>query len=222
MEYLQLLDGTGDKDRTDLFADVDQTWGRVAGGAAVEQVLAKAEDNFRVGEPTAILPELIEALRLMRALPHSRYRDSKLPALEQLIADVMGVYVETTAADSLATPGQTIALEYEAVVRKELPKATRLQSVRFMGGGDTVEVVVLDALKLNEGLTGKAQLKMGQGTSNPYWLEGKATEGMYAVPGYDLRGLGENPPVATALFSFMVDGQVIDVTTPVLLQKDLP
>ncbi len=222
MEYLQLLDGATDEDRTDLFAGVDQTWGRVAGGAAVERVLAKAEDKFRVGEPAAILPELIEALRLVRALPHGRYRDSKLPALQQLIADVMGVYVETTATDSLATPGQTIGLEYEAVVRKGLPETTRLQSVRFAGGGDTVEVAVLDALKVNEGLSGKARLRVGQRTSSPYWLAGEATEGMYAVPGYDLRGLGENPPAATAQFSFTVDGQVVELTTPVLYKKTYP
>ena len=217
-EYLRLLAGEDADDRTDLFAGVDATWSRVPGGAAVAAALARAEADFDPADPSTAVPELLEAQRLLGALPpDDRYVSAKLPALRRLIADCLGVYFEATAADSLAAPGAELAVAYELTARAgELP--VRLAEVAL--GGATLRP---DAPATNEApLTGELTATVPARTANPYWLEGEATPGMYAAPGYDLRGLGENPPALTATAVLEVDGRAVPLQTPVQYKRTYP
>ena len=222
LEYLKLLAGPNDGARVDLFAGIDQTWSRVPGAEAVGQVLAKAERAFDVAAPARVLPELLEARRLMRALPPGRYRDSKLPALDRLIADLLGVYAEATTADSLATPDQQLQLEYELVARNLGEHELQLTGLRAAGGAADSQRDTLVALEDNRRHTGTLAVTLGPGTSNPYWLEGEATEGMYAAPDFGLRGLGENPAAATVTFALRVDGEPLALEVPVRHKRTYP
>ena len=221
-EYLRLLAGDNAEDRSDLFAGIDQSWARLPGGAAVGQVLAKAEQNFDVSRPAKILPQLLEARRLMQDLPPSRYRNVKLPALNRLIADVLGIYAEAVATDSIASPGQTLAIDYEIIARNADAHQLSLTQLGLHNGSATTPFDTVAQLMPNKRLSGKTSLTLGTHTSNPYWLEGQATEGMYAAPGYDLRGRGENPPAATVVVSLTVDQQPVRLEVPVLYKRTYP
>ncbi len=222
-EYLKLLAGANDEQRKDLFAGVDQTWNRVAGGAALAQVLAKAEQNFDVAAPSRILPQLLEAQRLLKALPAGRYRDSKLPKLNQLIADVLGIYVEAIASDSIATPGQQLNVNYELIARNPGTHRLEYKGLSLLSAGASATRLDTSAQLLgNVRLSRRAQMSLGGGSSNPYWLEGVASEGMYAAPGFDLRGLGENPPAAKATFALLIDGAPLELAVPVQFKRTYP
>ena len=218
-EYLELLAGENAEDRGDLFAGVDDSWSRVEGGAAVERVLARAEESFDPAHPALVVPDLVEALLLMRALPPGRYTRTKVPALERLIADCLGVYAEATAPDTLLTPGQRTEVAYEVTARSPaLPVGLRnlhIATATLGGNGETT-------LPSNEALTGELSLRVPSATSNPYWLETAGSEGMYPAPGYELRGLGENPPPLTATFTLEVLGAEVPITAPVLYKATYP
>ena len=218
-EYLKLLAGEGADDRSDLLAGVDATWDRVEGGAAVARALAKAEAAFEPAHPALIVPDLLEALRLMRELPPSRYTRTKLPALERLIADCLGVYAEAIAPDTLVTPGQRIAVAYEVTARSSaLPVALRNLSIAnaTLGGNGPGN------LPSNEPLTDELSVRVPSATSNPYWLDSVGTLGMYPAPGYDLRGLGENPDPLRATFTLEALGTEFRVEAPVRYKATYP
>ncbi len=216
-EYLKLLAGDNADDRGRLFADVDDSWARVAGGAELGGVLAEAERDFDAAHPEASVPALLRAEKLMRALPANRYTRSKLPALRELIADCLGVYAEAVATDSLAVPGSEIEVDYE-VIRRAGTGAVSLLGLRI-GGQPTDTAVDLSA---NQDVTGTARVLVGETTSNPYWLEGEASLGMYAAPGYGLRGLGENPAPLQAEFTLGVGADSVRVTVPVNYKVTYP
>ena len=219
LEYLELLAGEPAAAGAGLFDGVDDTWGRLEGGAAVGRVLAKAEEAFDPAYPALAVPDLLEALRLMRELPPGRYTRTKIPALERLVADCLGVYVEATAPDTLVAPGQRIPVAYEVTARASaLPVSLRNLTIAnaTLGGNGPGN------LPSNEPLVGELSVAVPSVTSNPYWLEGPGTEGMYPAPDYDLRGLGENPTPLRATFALEVMGTEVPVAAPVLHKAVYP
>ncbi len=211
-EYMKLLGGDFPADRNNLFDGVDDSWSRFTGGAAVKQVLAKAEKNFNSAMPSAIVPDLVEALKLMRKLPESRYTRTKIPALEQLIADCAGLYFETTAPDSVVGAGESEELNFEVIAR-DISSDISLEKIEILKGKtDNLN----QTLSNNKDAKGKINTKVEGFSSIPYWLRGKATEGMYSAPKYALRGLPENPPAMEAIATVKVMGESIKLTAPVI------
>ncbi|MFK8057946.1 MAG: PIG-L family deacetylase [Saprospiraceae bacterium] len=217
-EYLKLLGGDMPADRKNVFDGIDDSWSRIKGGAAVKQVLAKAEKAYNPASPEAIVPDLVEALKLMQKLPANRYTRSKIPKLEQLIADCLGIYFETTSPDSVLGMGQEVSLSYEVIAREaKLPIS--LKSIEILGG-ETVELN--KALIDNEDVEGKIEVAVKGYPSAPYWLRGEATEGMYSAPAYKLRGQGENPAAIESYATVEVMGQPIKLMAPVVYKRTYP
>lgn len=217
-EYLKLLAGEFPADKTDLFGGIDDSWSRFAGGEAVKQVLAKAEKNFNPANPSSIVPELVEALKLMRKLPTNRYTRSKIPKLEQLIADCMGVYFETTSPDSVVSLSQELTLNYELIARETKLPLT-LKSIEIVGAE---KVELNEVLANNNSVEGKVEVVVKGYPSTPYWLRGEATEGMYNAPVYKLRGQGENPPAIETYVTLEVMGQMVKLMAPVTYKRTYP
>ena len=219
-EYLKLLAGEMPADRSDPFGGIPRGWSRLEGGAAVERVLAEAERAFDPEHPELIAEQLLTAHRLVEAMPPSRYRRTKLPALRRLIADCLGVYFEATAADSLATPGGEVTVAYELIDRSAgIPVRLRGLELERHGGLGAPDTT----LPSNAALEGERTFARAQPLpSSPYWLRGEATEGMYAAPSYELRGEGENPPAFTATATLEVLGQTFPLSAPVLYRRTYP
>ena len=58
----------GDKATKDLFENLDITWNRLPGGAAVGEIVKQALDSFVPARPEALLPQLIKARPLIAAI----------------------------------------------------------------------------------------------------------------------------------------------------------
>ena len=219
VEYLKFLKGEDAADHGDLFAGIDDTWSRIEGGTSVKQVLAKAERDFDPARPALSIPALLQALEAMRKLPSNRYTRTKIPALEQLIADCAGLYFEATHADSVITLGSDLTVDYELVAREEgVP--IRVRSVGIERNTDTK----LDkTLKANEALEGELEARRVMSYhSTPYWLRGKSSLGMYSVPVFKQRGLPDNPPSVEVNAKLDVAGTPITLTSPLLYRRTYP
>jgi LmbE family N-acetylglucosaminyl deacetylase len=212
LEYLEVLDG--EKAGTDLFDGIDTTWGRIAGGAAVGEILDRAYQTFNPESPSLSVPLLLEAREKLRALPAGRWKSVKQADLDRAIVACLGVYLEAASATSAAVPGETIKLNLEAA--NPSPHRVRLKRVAFPGTG--TDEPLDQGLSGREGLGKEMEITLPAGVtdSQPYWLREKGGAGLFRVDDPALIGLPENPPPVTAVFGLEVNGSPFSVERPVV------
>jgi LmbE family N-acetylglucosaminyl deacetylase len=199
---------------TDLFAGIDTTWTRVPGGKKVGDVLARATRTFDPENPSAVIPTLLEARRLIQALPAGRWTTVKLADLDQVIGACLGLYLEAAAESVSAVPGDRVKIDLEAANRS--PVAVRLKRVTLpAAGADETWEQVLNARESFK-KTIDVALPAGLTDSQPYWLREKGTPGMFKVADPALIGRPENPPVLTVRFDLDLAGVPFTVERPVV------
>ncbi|MEJ8801418.1 PIG-L family deacetylase [Pontibacter sp. H249] len=218
LEYLQHT--KGDKAGKELFEGVNTTWARVKGGDKVERIIQKAIDAYKPTEPAAVVPTLLEAKRELAKLPDSYWKKVKLEEVQEVITATMGLYLEATAADFSAAPGQAVQVQVEAINRSAVP--VTLQRVQYtFASKDTT---------LNQKLTNNEPVKYGKQVilpatmqaSQPYWLRTAGTLGMFAVAEQQQVGKPENDPAAQVTFNLTVSGEPMQVTVPVVYKRTDP
>lgn len=189
VEYLELIKGDMPTPEDNLFAGINTTWSRVEGGGPIGKKLASIERSFDWTDPAASVPALVEVYEMMNALPASHWKDRKLPALKELIADCLGLFLEAASEDPTLVPGQEVGIRVEATNRSAIP--VRLLSIALAGEVATtklpMEAVGLARIK---SLTLEDTIRVAPTAaySNPYWLNEPWELGMYNVPEQELRG----------------------------------
>jgi LmbE family N-acetylglucosaminyl deacetylase len=200
----------------DLFAGIDTTWGRIPGGRKVGEILARATRAFDPENPSAVVPTLLEARGVLRALPAGRWTSVKAADLDQVIAACLGLYLEAAAENHSAVPGETVKVNLEAANRS--PVAVRLKRVRVAPAGtDGSWDQVLNG---RESFKKSIDVALPAGTtdSQPYWLRERGTLGTFRVADTALIGLPENPPALVATFELDVRGAPFTVERPVVFK----
>ncbi|WP_161888597.1 PIG-L family deacetylase [Pontibacter russatus] len=218
LEYLKHT--KGGRAEKNLFGGIDTSWGRVKGGEKVAKLIQKAIDSYNPAEPATVVPTLLAAKKELEKLPDGYWKRVKLEELQDVLQHAMGLYIEVTASDYAATPGQPVALRVEAINRSEVP--VTLQSVMYSFAAK--DTTLNQPLKNNEPLTytATAKLPKDMAYSQPYWLRKEGTVGMYAVESQQEVGMPENAPAAQATFSLQVSGQPLEVTVPVVYKRTDP
>ena len=220
IEYLQFLKGDLPKSSSDPFDGIDVSWNRIKGGKPIGNLLNQVEANFDFHHPYKSIPNLMKAYQLIRALPDGYWKQVKQKEIEQVIEACMGLFVEVTAADFSATPGETVPLNIEIINRSNVKAALK----SYMIQPSLKDSLVQLPLNNNKGLQLKESLVLPQSMeiSNPYWLNKKGTTGMYSVPDQRLRGLPETPRQVSVLFNFTVDNIPFSIIKNVIYKKTDP
>ena len=94
MNYFTPIKGEAAKE--DLWEGIDTTWNRVPGGAPVGDLLARAAREFDGAKPTAVLPHLLAARKLLTGKT-DHYSVLKRRDLDETIAMVAGLWTELQA-----------------------------------------------------------------------------------------------------------------------------
>ena len=132
----------------------------------------------------------------------------------------MALFVEATADDFSATPGQSVELTMELVNRSAVD--AKLKNMVFQPMElDTAINMVLEnnqAYKFYK----KVVLPNDMKTTSPYWLKKKGALGMYVVENQLLRGKPETPRSFKVSFTILVEGQDFEITVPVVYKKTDP
>lgn len=219
-EYLKLLKGDMPEQKENLFQGINTTWSRVKGGEAVGAILEQALENFTFEQPYKVVPYLLDARKAMDGVEEGYWKRVKSKELDELILACMGIYVEATAENYSATPGETIELTMEAINRS--PVNARLKSV-------TYEPVMTDttlALELENNqqyeFYKKLELPNDMSYTNPYWLNEEGSLGMYKVEDQQLRGLPETPRVLQVAFHLEIEGVPMTVIRDVVYKETKP
>ena len=210
-EYLVGLRGDEKIEKENLFAGINTTWSRVPGGAAIGERLAKIQQDYDFARPGKSVEDMVEVYEMIQELPDGHWKRIKETELRDLIAGALGMYLSATAEDYFATPGETLTIETEAIIRQGV-KAT-LKQIELLPSGESRKFDV--ALNDNERRNTEFSYTVPTDAkyTTPYWLNKRAELGMYDVPDQQLRGLPETPRDIKAVFTFEVKGT--ELTFPV-------
>jgi len=219
-EYLEVLKGDSPADKSDLFSGIDISWGRIAGGESIQNLVENAVRTFRYDDPSASVPQLLEIYKKIKELPPSHWKEHKLQEVHALLEACMGLFLEAKARESSSSPGQTIGLALELVNRSAVD--ARLVSLEFLPeNGDTLCQMDLEP---NMPLLLSRQFRIpGDATfTAPYWLMNEWQTGRYTVAEQTLRGLPETPRMLKVRFNLEIHGVPVSWTKDVVYKYTDP
>lgn len=212
--YMTVL--AGDPAKDDIFEGIDTTWKRVPNGAPIGEILRRAADSFKAENPAATVPLLLEARRLMVANPDP-WAARKLVELDEALALCAGLYVDLLSDREQTTPGSTLKVTANAIVRSKLD--LQWKSLTFNRGGLNLPKFAGGKLPYNQNLAhgGEWTLDASIPISQPYWLAApKGNNGaLYTVPEAAKIGNPENDPLLIAKFTFSLNGADFTVERPI-------
>lgn len=224
-EYLKPL--AGDTNLTDLFKGLVTDWQRIPGSKALMNQLKAAENAFSMREPTKALPALIEAHHIISKLPASVIVLDKKQALEQLLAEMSGLWLELSAQHFSYTAGDSAALQLKVLQRrpaKLVLQQIAWQTLRWADSNgrpyyyESQTTTTHQDVPANNRIKAYKQQLLVQGQiplSAPFWLKGKLDAGFFDLPSPLWVGITENPaPLrVVARFEIQAGGKktVIDV-----------
>ncbi|MCB9283362.1 MAG: PIG-L family deacetylase [Lewinellaceae bacterium] len=217
LEYFEPLKGSLPADNDDLFSGIDIGWSRLQGGEKVKALVDKAIQTFQYDDPTASLPILLDIYQAIQALPDSHWKTHKVEEVHEVIEACMGLFLEATASDFSAAPGQSVDLKMELISRSGIE--TKLISLDFLpANGDTLVQVQLQP---NAPLTFNRKVTIPDNAhyTSPYWLNGAHPLGMYDVEDQALRGKPETPRLLRVRFNLEVQGVPVSWTKDVVYKS---
>ena len=202
-ESFQLLDGA--PATQDILEGVDTSWGRFPGGADIGPMVTDVISHFSPEDPAASVPALLALRRRLAALPADPVVAEKRALLDRILADCLGLYVETTIPHAEVVPDETLTLRHTAIVRAQVP--VRWLATHYPTGADGHFEAIALAPDRPASRTGSVVLPADTPPSTPYWLREEGTPGMFRVDDPTLIGRPENPPVFPIEEVFAVGGQ---------------
>lgn len=203
-EYIELIKGDHPKNNDDPFAGINTTWTRVNGGKEIGQILSKVQQNFDFKDPSASVPGLVEAYKLIQKLEDEHWKKLKSEQIREIIAASAGLYLEAITNESLATPGEEVQVTLEAINRSDVP--VKLVSIDLNPGAE--KRMINAALRNNDEKVEKISYTIPENAdfTSAYWLNEEGSLGMYKVKDQSLIGLPETPRQLKAEFTVEING----------------
>jgi LmbE family N-acetylglucosaminyl deacetylase len=219
LEYFDFIKGERPASR-DLFEGINTTWTRVAGGEKIGKLLAKTEAGYRSDNPAASVPELLKAMQMIKTLPDGYWKRVKLAEIKEVIRGCMGLYLESTAAEPTATPGETVTLRLEAINRSSLP--VTLSGLSVLPA--LFDTVAAQGLAYNQPFVfeKKVEIPADAAFTAPYWLMSPFSNGMYTVEDQRLRGQPETRRATRVRWAVTVSGIPLEYETEVAYKIEEP
>lgn len=206
----------GDEATKDLFDGVDTSWGRIEGGQAVGEHLARARDDYDPRKPSAILPHLLAAWKELDKL-NGHWPTIKKRELARAIELASGLWLDATAPDWSYAPGETIDVQWTALSRSDAKVEWVLGSLLGVDtrDGPTPSAVLPYNRPVRE--TTKLTVPDDAPFSQPPWMREPSDGFVYTLDDQRLIGKPEAPPVLTAVFRMrFTDGVEIPIEKPVV------
>ncbi len=217
-EYLEFLKGEFPQDTTNIFDGINTSWSRIEGGVAIGEVLNPLLDSFNFQDPSTIVPQLVEAYRLLKDTKQGHWRTIKLKELEELIIACSGVFLEAIANKESINPMGVYTLKVEAINRGTnkitLSKITTASGLIL----SSKEIALPSNERENLELEVTSQNKV---PSTAYWLKSKGSLGMYSAP-KDLIGLPQTPAAEQILFTLEIDNTTLQIVKDVVYKFNDP
>lgn len=202
-EYIELLKGDHPKNNNHVFHGINTSWSRIKGGKEIGEILEKVEQNFNFQNPAASVPELVRAYKRIQNLKDQHWKQIKSNQIKDIISASLGLYLEAVANSSLATPGEELMLNIEAINRSEV--TAELISIKLPLGEREIPLNL--SLANNQPIQERVDFTIPENVNftSPYWLNEEGSLGMYKVENDDLVGLPETPRELKAEFVIRIN-----------------
>lgn len=221
IEYFKQLGG--ETATNSLFDGINLSWKRLPAGGAIHKKLASILTNFDDLHPENSVEGLVQLHKLLTALdakdPLTNYwKKQKLHETEDLLLACAGIWLEATAKDYTAIPGQDLPLTVQVLSRNHFP--VTLKGIRYLQQDSALNL----QLKNNELYTFRhtAHPSADLSYSNPYWLQEKHTPGLYSVHDRFLIGKPENAAAANVTFDIRIADLQLNVKRDVVYKYTDP
>ena len=210
IDYLDFVKGDRPASQ-DIFEGINTTWTRVKGGEPIGKLLAQIDLEYRSDNPAASVPDLLTAMQIIKSLPDGYWKQRKLVEIKDVIRGCLGLYLEATANEPTATPGDAVKIRLEAISRTA--HTVQLAGVAIHPG--LFDTLPNFTLTLNKGWILDKTVRIAQEAAftAPFWLQKPATMGMYSVENQALRGMPETPRYATVHWNLSVNGILLEYET---------
>ena len=207
-ESFELL--AGDSATNDIFDGIDTTWGRIPGGADIGNAVGEIIAKFDETNPAASVPALLKLHAQLAALKSTDpLVAEKRQRLDRIIQYCLGLEVATAIPQAEYVPGEKLPLHSTATIHADIPvawTATRYPSIK---------AELKKSVQLHQGQTAardsQQTLPKNTALTQPYWLRGEKSPGLFHVDDPSLIGQPENAPIFPIEQVFEVGGQTIVV-----------
>ena len=205
-ESFELL--AGEPATNDIFDGIDTTWNRVPGGANIGSIVGDIIAKFDEQNPAASVPAL---LKLHHQLAELKSNDplvaEKREQLDRIIKHCLGLEVGTTIPQPEYVPGESLQLHSFATIQSDVPvtwAATRYPSIH----SEFKKPIQLHPAQTTA-RDSKQTLPANTPLTQPYWLRGEKSTGLFHVDDPSMIGQPENAPVFPIEQVFEVGGETI-------------
>lgn len=211
-EYLKLLKGDM-PGNNDLFDGINTTWSRLEGGEAIGEIMSQVENDFDFTDPSASIPKLMEAYKLIEKIENDHWREVKKEEIKEIISACCGLYLEAYSDDQFVTPGSSQKVNVEAINRSNAQ--VELESISFLP--EIKDSTLNHSLDNNVGASFETEIRIPNKIdyTAPYWLRKPGELGMYTVDNQQLIGLPETPHELAAKFNLKING------TPISIERNI-
>lgn len=214
LEYFKPL--KGDTVLTDIFDDLDFSWKRIQGGAAIEKMIGSINASFNPQHPETSVESLIKLYDALNKIPETALRERKQKETLELILACSGVVVELLSNSFTASPGDPIKVNTSMITRSGIqvvPLSVKIRETIFGAAPDSGFSL---PLVNNKPLTIEKTFRIPADApvTNLYWLNQNHTRGLYTVANQQLIGKPQNDAAFTAEFKLTIAQHEFTVQRP--------
>ncbi len=218
-EYFKLIDG--EDFSSSLFDGIDKTWGRVNRkdiGEDIQQIL----NNYNFQHPDASIGALMQLRKKIASVTDSYWRKEKLNEIDKIIVDCTGFMAELFTKQAQTVAGVTLPFTLHVIARTTstlvILKSINWTLQRNVSNVDT-------SLNLNIGkdslYTFEHNITIPSSTpiTQPYWLSGIHTGGLFQIPFDTLIGMPETPNQLQATLTIYIENEIFNINVPLSYKK---
>ncbi len=217
IEYFKTI--KGEAPVNNLMDGVNTGWDRLLFGGElisrpakednVENAVDKIIKAYSVEHPEKSIPLLVKLYSRVESVSDGYWKDQKLKAINDLIQNCSGLFIEATTNTRYAVQGDS--LKINMVVNNRLG-ANILSADAHLND----DYVIFDQLKKNENSvkTYSMLIKPNEKITQPYWLQSPMDKGSFNVTDQQQIGKAESDPFSV-IFSMLVEGKEFKFTKPV-------
>lgn len=220
LEYVEFLKGEFPTKTNNVFEGIDTTWTRVKGGKKIKDILTKVEENFDFANPSASIPELVNAYKLIDKLEDEYWKNIKLQEIKDIITACAGLFIEAVADEQTVAINSNIKVAIEAINRSNVPMVLKEISIPHQQKkiSENIELKNNQPFSVNTDMYVSSEEKY----TSPYWLDKKGTIGLYTVDNKRFIGNPETPKSLTIRFDVEINNTIIPIYKEVVFKYNDP
>jgi LmbE family N-acetylglucosaminyl deacetylase len=218
LEYFEHVKGV--RASASLFDDIDFSWDRIEGAKKIEKAIDKMLAQFDHEHPEKSIQLLFRLRNSLKKLPQQIRVQEKIEAIEKIILQCGGVFVEAVADKYAVSPLDSVKINIEFIARQTNNFRIHGFSINYFDW----DFKGLEHLKMNIKWEQKKTnlIPSSSQYSVPYWLKNEGTLGTYALESQSLVLKPDNGPATFVHVTLENNFEKLVVKIPIVYKENDP